>query len=177
MVNRIILACVFLLLSSCGFHLRNASDIPPSLRILYLETGPSYIGFSASLRRTLTAMDVYVVDAATKAPVTLKITNIAFSHNNPSITSTSDVVSYTYTFHFDYQLLDAHGCPLSKVNSIETHQSILLNAQQIYSASSDALVKPQLQQDAITLLLNRLTTQKTQQQLMKNSRLPKAHPC
>ena len=113
-----------LLLAACSFHPRNAADIPPQLRILYLKTQQPYNPLITQLKAMLNSLNIKLAPNRAAAPYTLNIIKISFSQSNPPITTTSLAVSFTYVLSVTITIDDASGRALIPPKNLSARRSI-----------------------------------------------------
>lgn len=154
-----ILCMTWLVLSSCGFHLRSASEIPPELKVVYLETPNSNSGFTSQLKNMLTSMDVQIVNQRDAASYTLKITDISFGHGGASILSLSTPTAYTYSYSFSYSIITNKGHVVIAPTSVGANDTIYAAPDQMLTSNStDKRMQQQLQTEALSQFFNSLTS-------------------
>jgi len=152
-------------IEGCGFHFRSGKEIPSELKTVYLITPNPYSSFTERLSNLLKGVDIHLTSCPEAAPVTLEVTQATFSKNNPAITTATEPVAYTYTLTIQYHLKTAEGKGITPMKSLSSSRSVVLNAQQIYSASSASLIQPQLEQEIVMLMYNQLISQSTRDEL------------
>ena len=152
-----------LMLAGCGFHTRSAKDFPPQLQTLDLKTANPYSGFSTKLTQLLKSMDVSLTSLS---PYTLNILSENFITPHPTVTSTTEAISYVYTFNIQYNIAK-HNKILIGPTNLSASQTVTMNVNQIYNSNSQTLVKNELEQRMITLLYNQLISDNTKTALTK----------
>jgi LPS-assembly lipoprotein len=160
------IAVVFLglILTACGFHLRNAEHFPPALRVLYLESENPYSLLHSQLAGNLRALNVRLVSSPSQAPITLLILKSELVHSNPSILSTNMAVPYTFTQITVVELLH-HGQIIAGPQTLSASRTIVLNSNQILNSSIGTSARQEIIRDTISKLYFWLTSRNTQQAL------------
>ncbi len=154
------------LLSHCGFRLKHQNQLPPNLRCLYVSSNQPYDRFTTLLNQNLLQRKVKLTKTAKEAPVILKIEHADLVYSLPDITTSDKARSYTLTYQVRFLLLKSDGAPLLPTQSITVQKPLTLNpGQTLYSNNELALVKREMQKEAITLLLYRLEAQKVRDAL------------
>jgi len=154
-----ILSLTMFALSSCGFHLRSASEVPPELKVIYLETPNPNSSFTSQLKNLLASVDVVVVTQKEAAPYNLKINNISFGHSNASILSISTPTAYTYNYSLNYSILTKKGHIIIPPTDISASDTIYAAPNQMLTNNNtDKRMQQQLQTEVIGELFNSITS-------------------
>jgi LPS-assembly lipoprotein len=127
-LNIIILA---VLLSGCGFHLRQPEDLPPAFHTLYLTSPNPYSELTAQLTNLLKSMQVELLAHPQPGVIHLEILSEAFSHAHPKVFSTTLPTHYYYYLTVEFLLADSQGKPLGPIQVFRTQQVISLIGNQI----------------------------------------------
>lgn len=154
-----------LLLSSCGFHPRRASEIPPQLHTLYIETQQPYNPLITQLKDMLRSLDVNIVKKPAQAAYTLHIDKIAFSQSNPPITTTRLAVSFTYSLSVSVQISISKGKDVTRKKVLSATRSISQNASQVYTPGTATLARHELRRDIISQIYYLLISNDTRNAL------------
>lgn len=143
---------LFLLTSGCGFHLRQAAQVPPQYRVLYLDAPNLHGTFLTDLSRQLRSMSILLTNTPQEAPVHLRILSLHYTHDNPNIVTNSFAVSYTYTLSITVALLNSREQIISGPKTFSASNTVTLNANQVLVPGADTVTKQQLQREVITLI-------------------------
>ena len=164
----IILNCITL--TSCALKSRSAADIPLQLHHLYLKTPNPYSPLSVELRRMLRALHIHLAHSPKSAPITLAILkNTLHSSDSAVIFNSSYATSYTYDLMIDYQFLNREGTSLTPVNAIILSCTRLHKSNQLYIPNAEEVIRPELTQQAISIIYNKLIS-KTLWNALKNQK-------
>lgn len=151
------LATCLLLLAGCGFHLRMAHPLPPSLQKLYLDSDAPYGDFSLELQQMLKSINVTLVNEPTAAPITLKVFSENFNSTVLSESASSTTKQYVLHFTMQYELLDAHGNVIWGPKTIQNERNYTVNENQVLSTDSDqAALRTEMERDAVFMILMQL---------------------
>jgi len=161
----LILVMLCLLLSGCGFSLRHASDIPPELQTLALQTQKPYSGLVVQIKAMLQSLNIKLVKQPSQAPYTLKITNINFNQSNPPITTTTLAVTLTYSLSISVILMSRSGKIIIPNTRISAVRSISQNPSQVYTPGTATLARQELRRDITSKLYYLLTANNTRRAL------------
>ena len=148
------------LLTGCGFHLRNATNMPPQLKTLYLNVDKPDTPFNQALRHLLLSLNVNLTQKASEAPLQLKVT-YDFTHSTPEIVSSTQTVTYVYTLQVEASVLNSKGVIVVPVHVIVLSQTQAMNTTQIYTPNTASIVENELERDTINLLYFWLTNTAT----------------
>jgi LPS-assembly lipoprotein len=153
-----LLSCVVLIsLSACGFHLRSYNELPPAMHTLYLQTENPYGSFEASLRYNLRTSGVILVDAANKAPITLKISKPLQTNSNLATGPSSQARTYSISYEVTFSLANAQGENLLPPQTLNTSRNLILSANQLPQSNNQIdILNRDMEQDIINRLQNRL---------------------
>jgi len=158
-----------LLLSGCGFQPRQASDVPPQLHTLTLQSSKPYGNLTTQVKAMLRSLDITLVKRHEQSPYTLHIISITFSQSNPPITTTSLATTETYSLTVNIKLTSRSGKMIIPEKMISASRSISQNASQVYTPGAATLAKQELQRDVISKLYYLLTSNNTRKALNKRS--------
>lgn len=154
-----------LLLSSCGFQPRQASDVPSQLHTLFLQTTKPYSDLITQLTAMLNSLNIKLVKQRSHAPYTLQILRITYTQSNPSITTTTLAVTLTYTLVISVQLISQSGRIIIPNTTLRASRSISQNPSQVYTPGNTTLSKQELRRDVISQLYYLLTANNTRKAL------------
>lgn len=160
-----ICTAIALSLTACGFSPRSASDVPPSLHILYLDSPNPYSPLVVQLQRTLQSVDVHIVNTIDEAPVILRIITNDFYYHIPTILDSGDAVTYSYTVKVTYQLQTKTGENITAPKTISITRSLIQNANQVYTPNATQLMKREITRTVVILIYHDLLSQGTRQAL------------
>ncbi len=150
--------CITLLISGCGFQLRNSNDIPPKLRTLYFKSTNPYSQLSTRLQNLFKSLDVNLAKSPQNATIGLYVTKSTLTHSNPNIISTSYAQSYAFTLDVSAKLVNNRTGNIIAQQGFTATRSLLLNANQIYTSSSAGRIKRELNRDMTSMFYHWLTS-------------------
>jgi LPS-assembly lipoprotein len=157
-----LLACLFLNLTACGFHLRGHGSLPPQLRVLYLQSSNPYGVFTKQLQQVLRSIGVTLVQNAQEAPVTLQILAENTGQQLSSQGVSGQVSTYVLSASVSYQLLDAHGRVIQALQTVTTTRNYSVNSNQVLGdISVQGSLQNDMWRDLINQLFNRLRAHST----------------
>lgn len=103
-------AALLAMLGACGFHLRQAPDLPPQMRSIFISiTKGSGVNLTRDLRRILATDSTNVVDDPALATTVLKIDDVNRSSRLMAISGAGNQagspVEYRVTYQVEFSLL------------------------------------------------------------------------
>lgn len=148
-----------LLLSGCGFQLRNHLLITPALHTIHLKMALPYSGFCADLRQNFAALNICVVNNPCEAPITLHILSEKFREERVTISATSLLSQYLLSYSITYQLEKWDGRVLVAKRTISVVRNYTVNANQILGASNEIpLLRQDMRREIVYQLINQLNS-------------------
>jgi LPS-assembly lipoprotein len=151
---------VVLLMSGCGFHLRNQNTLPPTLLSLEVISEKPYENFTKQLKRELVLLTNPSSNAKSTAQIIIHKHKL--SYRMPIIGSSQQARIYRYTFLLEYSLkinnklvLKNKKITLSKLLTLNQNALLTTNNQQ-------ELLTLEIQHEAIEQLINELKSPRIQ---------------
>lgn len=152
--------CFMLLLSGCGFHLRNGHELPRQLqRVYFTAANPDDI-VSTELRDTLTSLNIKLVDTPQQAAYTLELSRSVTTHSRANLNNTSRAATLTYQQTINVAIIDNKTQKTVVSSNFSASVSQLLNQNQIMTANTSSLATQSLPHDLVTHIFIWLTTSK-----------------
>ena len=159
LIQCLMIAIILIMTQACGFHLRNQTQIPSSLHIIYLKSDDPYGSFTKQLTQTLRAYGIQLVSSTHHAPITLEILSDNFSKQATSISATSQLTQYLLTETMSYQLHNSRGNIISGPTTITTVRNYSATFNQMLGASNEEeQLSQEMRRDTVYQLINRLST-------------------
>jgi LPS-assembly lipoprotein len=164
------LSFLCLLLSACGFHLRSQRSLPAQLHNVYFSSKNSSIALNSDITSLLKSLNVTLAPNASKAPITLLVSNYRYAHRQPSITTSNQAITFTYSLSINYQLLKSDQTPITASRTLSVSYDQMMNANQIYLNNNAPTVERRLQKEIVNILYDQLISQRLKDTLsMKKS--------
>lgn len=154
-----------LLLSSCGFHLRNGNELPPQLHTLYFKAANPYEPVATELRQTLTSLNVRLVSQPSAATYTLMLSKSRSQHSRANLSDTSQASSITYSQSVNVVILNNKTQKTIINGSFAASINQYLNQDQIMTASTMSLATESLPHNLVTHIFTWLTTDRVKNAL------------
>ena len=148
--------CSLLLLSSCGFQLRGAYQLPSVMQLTYVKAKAESDLVSA-LKRQLKASGVTLVDAVSDQAATLSIYNEKKQKRTVSVDSRGRAREYTLSYQVEFELKHSPSGFLMEQQSVKIERDFLFDTDDVLGKSKGINeLYESMQQDVIRLLLLRL---------------------
>ena len=166
MLKRITLLTLALILSGCGFHLRDQSDLPPELTKLYVGTKLNDPFLTNGIQQALLKSKVTLADNLTAAPYSIEILQSQLSRQFINLSSNAQTRSYELTLRVQYQLQDHSGKALLPPQTVVSQRPWLYNFNQVQgSASEGDTIIQEMYPDIGKQIVERLEAVNTKQAL------------
>ncbi len=168
-IRLILIFFILIVVAGCGFHLRGEAVLPQQLQTLYLQSNNPYGSFTKSLRRSLTASNVALVNSAAEANYTLRILSETITTTSATVSSSTNVKSNRLLLAVSYAIYDKKGQAIVGPETVTTQETVTLNTTQLLGASHEQQqTEQEMRRNAVGLLMSRLAAPQTVQQLEKN---------
>lgn len=161
----LVLINLSLLTGGCYWHLRNANEIPPQLKVIYLDAEYLENRFDAQLLDLLRALRITLAPKPQAAPYTLHVFDYSLQHNNPVVSSTNVAITYVYTLAVTVSITGANGRIIVPPHQIRATRSIIVNTNQIFTVNSTSVFEQDLQREGINLIYYWLTSAQIRKRL------------
>ena len=99
------LALGVLLLTACGFHFRQAPDLPPSMRHIYIAAPGNNGNLLRELRRDLASDDTEIMPTPLGATTTLSILDVTHNSRPLALNRNGQPLEYQVTYQVEFSLL------------------------------------------------------------------------
>ena len=107
-----------LLLTGCGFHLRQPAQLPAAMQRTYINDATGDTELVRRLRRSLSTPTTRVVNDATTATATLNILNARQFQRVLSVSNTGQPLEYQVAYQVQFSLADATGKTLIEAQTL-----------------------------------------------------------
>jgi LPS-assembly lipoprotein len=92
-------------LTACGFHFRQAPDLPPSMRHIYIATPGNNGTLLRELRRDLASDDTEILPTPLGATTVLSIIGVSHSSRPMALSRTGQPLEYQVTYQVEFSLV------------------------------------------------------------------------
>lgn len=154
------------LLSSCGFTLRQQNHLKKDYKHLSVVSYKPYSRLTKELKSTLRQLELQSGSKSNKNSYQLHILNEQFSERVITVSASTNVrqiiISYRVTFELDNQEQTHNTNPIT----VTTQSPFSLNANQMLASNYEKeTIKNDLRKRVIFLILRRVGSPKTKQQI------------
>lgn len=146
----ITLTISIILLSGCGFHLRNAKFFPPELKKIYLEAENPYGPFEITFKKSLRASGIKLVDNPLQAPLILHISS-NYSYAVTSSGSSTQARVYTLYYTATFSILDQKRKTLLGPNTVSVSKNLSLAPNEIFEVSTQTVTAKQDMENELSI--------------------------
>lgn len=146
-----------LVLSGCGFHLREAAQLPVALQTLRIESVDTLSPLPQELGRALLRSGVTLVDRDDAPVSVLRILADSQVTVPLSYSGAARVQEYQVVHRVEFEVLDAAGAVLAPRTAIERRRDYRFDeTQALGAAAEDELARKELRREMLQALLRRL---------------------
>jgi len=150
------LGWLLLILSSCGWQLRNAQLLPDAIDRVHLHSERAPLG--NELAQAIEAFDVQVVSSAAQAEYSIVIVDFKQSRRVSAVNSNARVAGYQLNERVDFLILDRTGNQLAPLSTASTERSYEFDElNMLASANEEQRVKNSMRAEIVRQLLNHLS--------------------
>jgi LPS-assembly lipoprotein len=150
--------------TACYWHLRNPDEVPPQLKVLYLDANTVESHFHVQLLDLLQSMKIHLVKSPQESKFTLHAYDYSLEHDNPPVSSTNVAITYTYTLRVTVSITDAHGKIIVPAHLIIATRQVTVNTNQIFTINATSVFQQELQREATNLIYYWLTSDQIRHQ-------------
>lgn len=119
----VLVVSLLTLLQGCGFQLRGAAELPPSISPLYLQGVGEHDPLRRDLRQIFEGANIQLATDRSKASSILHITKQEQDRRVLSVDSRGKVVEYEIHQALEFELLDADGASLMERQSVGSQRT------------------------------------------------------
>lgn len=151
------LSVVFvLLLSACGFQLRQQVALPSHLAAIRVQTSDSYSPLQRNLEQALRRSGATLVEGNDPSAV-LRVFVQRMDRLPLSVGDTGRVQEYLMRYTVEFELVDAQGKALLSRQSVELERDYTFDTlQALGTPGEEEVVKSELERDMVQTLLRRI---------------------
>lgn len=151
-----VLMLLISVVSSCGWQLRGASDLPPEMAHVYVEGLSGRSQFVQDLNRNLSFADGGVTKDPQSAGVILKVHNEQFERRVASLSEEGKATEYELIYRIRFELQKPDGSSLLPTQTIEIRRAYF-NPQVLVIGKSEEenQIREEMYKAAVRTLLRR----------------------
>lgn len=157
MIKNLLLALAVLLISSCGWQLRNAQIVPETLGSLHLAAQDPHSELVRELARSLNLYGVKVVASVTDARYSVVIVDFRRSRRTSTVNASARVAEYQLNEEVDFLIVNAEGSQLVPLSTASVERVYEFNEQDVLSSDNEErMVIAAMREELVRQILNRL---------------------
>jgi LPS-assembly lipoprotein len=157
-MTRIAIACLLaLLVSACGFHLRNALTLPPDLGPVRVESRDPYSPLALSLQQALRRAGAEVIEGRARDVAVLDIVSERWGNMPLSVDARGRAQEYTLRYAVIFELRSADGEELVPRQAVELSRDyVSVPTRAIGTESEREILQNELHREMSAAVLRRL---------------------
>lgn len=149
---------LFLMLVSCGFHLRGTSNVPSWLNHVAIISENNDKQFVSILESRLEGSKINVNPDPAHAPYWLMINEVNLQQQIISVGASTNPRQYTLTLTVVFALQTRAGQVINKPGRVSISRELILNNDRILgSKDEESILIGEMKQDAVTQIIYRLS--------------------
>ncbi|MCD2449328.1 LPS assembly lipoprotein LptE [Methylicorpusculum oleiharenae] len=153
MITRVLVLGLALMTVACGYHLRGAIELPEQMRKVYLKNASQSL--QEQFTKTLKASSVDVVKEISQAGLVVAVFNEQMDRRVLSLSSTGKANEFELNYSLDYELQDASGAVLKKIQSIEITREYYNDQEAIIAKTNEeTIIQQELYLQAVKKIVN-----------------------
>lgn len=143
------LGCLLLMLSACGWQLRDTQQLSDSIGTVYLSAKQPHSSMINDLAVAIEAFGVKVAPTAYQADYSLMVVDYKQSRRVSALNSSARAAEYQLNAQVDYLILDNHGKTLSPLETASAQRSYEFDETDILGSSNEQQLLMQRMHTAI----------------------------
>lgn len=146
-----------LILTSCGFHLRDSGQFSTTLKQVYVSGNDSYGAFVRELKAALSSAGATVESSAENVPYAIFVLTERSSRRVASTTSQVTVSEYELRLQVEFQVFDNSGETIIGPTLVAVDRSYALDQTHLIgSQEEEDLLKQEMRRDVIGQIVRRV---------------------
>ena len=156
-IQTLLLVATLILVTACGWQLRNSQIIPQNLGSLHLSSADSRSNLIAELTRALDVYGVKVVADADAANYSVVIVDFKSTRRIGTTNASARVAEYQLNEEVEFLIVDAKGNNLIPLSTASVERVYEFNERDVLASDNEEqLIKEEMRADIIYQILNRL---------------------
>lgn len=148
------------MISSCGFQLRGAYQLPVAMKTTYLHAVQSNSELIRNLKRSLRASDIILSDEAGAGIATLSLGSEEKTKRVVSVDSRGRAREYTLSYAINFSVTAGDADFEIKQQTVSIDRDFLFDTEDVLGNSrEESQLYTEMQQDIVRLILLRLQSQ------------------
>lgn len=148
---------MILLLSACGWQLRNSQVVPTDLGSLYLSSNDAHSDLIQELTRALNVYGVNIVSNSADASYSVVIADFRQTRRTSTINAAARVAEYQLNEEVDFLIVGADGAQLIPLSTASVERVYEFDEQDVLASDSEERrIKNGMREEIVRQILNRL---------------------
>ena len=150
------LAPLFLLVSSCGFHLQGRQPLPPQFAYTYVDTKDEQTDFVQDLRKALLASKVNVIRTKSSSTATVAVHDDELTERILSVSAQNIPTEYELTYKVTFSVV-SEGKTLIDKEEVSATRDISFDETQLLAKERETeILREALARDLVALVMRRM---------------------
>lgn len=146
-----------LLLSACGWQLRNAQVVPEDLGTLYISAHDPHSDLVNDLKRALNTFGVKVVDNPASANYSVVLVDFRRDQRTATVNSDARAAEFQLNEEVDFLILGADGTQIVPLSTASVERVYDFNERDVLASNNEGrLVFDEMRNELVRQILNRL---------------------
>jgi len=157
MKQKILLMTLTLMLSSCGWQLRDAQIVPSSIGSIYISSSNPSSALITELKRALDTYGVKVAPNSAGADYSVVIVDFRQNHRAASLNPSARVAEYQLNEDVDFYITDVKGNQIIPLSTASVERVYEFSEDDILASDNEEkFVRNGMREDIVRQILNRL---------------------
>ncbi|MDE0746290.1 MAG: LPS assembly lipoprotein LptE [Porticoccaceae bacterium] len=157
MKYKILLMALTLIVSSCGWQLRDTQIIPSSIGSIYVSSSNPNSALITELKRALNTYGVSVASNSAGADYAVVIVDFRQNHRTASLNASARVAEYQLNEDVDFYITDSEGNQITPLSTASVERVYEFSEDDILASDNEEkFVRDGMREDIVRQILNRL---------------------
>ncbi len=157
MKYKILLMTLTLIVSSCGWQLRDTQIIPSSIGSIYVSSSNPNSALITELKRALNTYGVSVASNSAGADYAVVIVDFRQNHRTASLNASARVAEYQLNEDVDFYITDSEGNQITPLSTASVERVYEFSEDDILASDNEEkFVRDGMREDIVRQILNRL---------------------
>tara|TARA_B110000046_G_scaffold184440_1_gene222912 strand:+ start:11127 stop:11633 length:507 start_codon:yes stop_codon:yes gene_type:complete len=157
MIKNLLLTTIIILLSACGWQLRNSEVMPTDVGSLHLASNDAHSDLIQELTRALNLYGFKVAASSTDASYSVVITDFRQTRRTGTINAAARAAEYQLNEDVDFLIVGADGRQLIPPSTASVERVYEFDEQDILASDSEErLIRNSMREEIVRQILNRL---------------------
>ncbi len=153
-IQKTLILFMMLILTSCGYHLRGALDLPTGMKVVYMEGGSAQL--QEQFKRTMEISSVPIASSPEKAGIIVKIFDEDNQRRVLSLDSGGSANYFELYYRLDYELLDGKNKVIAERQPVEIKRDYYNNQLAVIAKENEeTVIRNEMYRQAVRTIVNR----------------------